>query len=83
MLSQATSNAAAALEVIPALAEVQGVLSTGQAAKALGMSRSTIVKLILGGQLAALRTSPGLTAHYRISADALKAYVSRASVCRL
>ena len=52
-------------------------LSSEEACKRLRLSRDTLHKLIKSGALRAHKTSPGRTAPYRISEEAIAEYIRR------
>jgi len=52
-------------------------LSAAEACERLRLSRETLRKLIKSGDLKAHKTSPGRTAPYRISEQAIDEYLTR------
>ena len=55
-------------------------LSAAEACERLRISRETLRKLILSGGLKAHKATPGRTAPYRISEEAIAEYVKRQTV---
>lgn len=53
------------------------MLTAAEARERLGISQRTLFRLVRSGQLEATKTRPGKNGRYRISAEAIDAYLRR------
>jgi len=56
------------------------MLTSAEARKRLGVSRSKLQALIHDGEIEAIKIGPGRTSHLRISEEAIDAYLKRSKV---